>query len=98
MADAFALLGGDIVVAHAKDVDATGHFCSAGSGIVPWDVYLTQISEAGFTGPLILHTLTEADVPGCVATLTDAIPASPWGAGRTTGRTLAARFDGRTEG
>ena len=70
LADAFALLGGDIVVAHAKDVDATGHFCSAGSGIVPWDVYLTQISEAGFTGPLILHTLTEADVPGCVATLT----------------------------
>ena len=73
LADAFALLGGDIVVAHAKDVDATGHFCPAGTGIVPWDVYLTLIRESGFTGPLILHTLTEADVPGCVATLQNAI-------------------------
>ena len=76
LADAFALLGGDIVVAHAKDVDASGRFCPAGTGIVPWDTYLALIRESRFAGPLILHTLTESDVPGCVAVLKDAMSMS----------------------
>jgi len=76
LAAAFALLGGDIVVAHAKDVDAAGRFRPAGQGIVPWPVYVGLLRESGFAGPLILHSLTEADVAGCVATLNAAIEVS----------------------
>lgn len=69
LADAFALLGGDIVVAHAKDVDAAGRFRPAGTGVVPWGAYVSLLRASGFAGPLILHTLTEEDVPGCTAVL-----------------------------
>ncbi len=72
---AFGLLGDDIVIAHAKDVDATGRFRPAGQGIVPWPVYVGLLRESGFAGPLILHSLTEEDVPVCVATLSAAIEA-----------------------
>lgn len=73
LVSAFALLAEDIVVAHAKDVDATGGFRPAGTGIVPWPTYLALLREAGFRGPLILHTLTDEDVPGCVAVLRSAM-------------------------
>ena len=65
----FAHLGPDIVVAHAKDIDADGRFRPAGTGIVPWPAYLALLRASAFAGPLILHTLTEADVPGCLALL-----------------------------
>ncbi|MDQ3657194.1 MAG: sugar phosphate isomerase/epimerase, partial [Chloroflexota bacterium] len=39
LAEGFALLGPDIVFAHAKDLSADGEFCAAGTGIVPWDLY-----------------------------------------------------------
>jgi sugar phosphate isomerase/epimerase len=51
LADAFALLGDDIVVAHAKDVDTTGRFCPAGTGIVPWDTYLALIRVPASPAP-----------------------------------------------
>ena len=76
LAAAFALLGDDIVVAHAKDVDAAGRFRPAGHGIVPWPVYVRLLGASAFRGPLILHSLTEADVPGCVTMLRAAIEAS----------------------
>ena len=73
LAAAFDLLGDDIVVAHAKDVDAAGRFRPAGQGIVPWPLYVRLIRESGFGGPLILHSLEEADVPACAAMLSAAI-------------------------
>lgn len=73
LAEAFDLLGDDIVVAHAKDVDAAGRFCPAGRGIVPWDRYVALIRASSFDGPLILHSLAEEDVPGCVETLETAM-------------------------
>ncbi len=64
--EAFALLGDRIAVAHAKDLSATGEFCAAGTGIVPWDHVVARLRDAGFTGPLILHSLEESDAPRAI--------------------------------
>ena len=74
--EAFALLGPDIASAHAKDLGADGDFCTAGTGVVPWDRFIALCREAGYTGPLILHTLTEPEAPGAVAFLRDRIAAT----------------------
>lgn len=65
--EAFALLGPDIVFAHAKDLRDDGEFCAAGTGIVPWGRYWRLLEEIGYTGDVIFHTLTEADVPRALA-------------------------------
>jgi sugar phosphate isomerase/epimerase len=67
--EAFTLLGGDIAIAHAKDLDAAGHFCAAGTGIVPWDACLRLFRDAGYDGPLILHSLREDQVPHAMRAL-----------------------------
>ena len=67
--EAFALLGDDIVLAHAKDVTASGAFVAAGQGDVDWERYLGLLATAGYDGPLIMHGLEEADVPGSAAFL-----------------------------
>ena len=69
--DAFNLLGGDIVIAHAKDLKedgAAGHL-AAGQGILDYSRYLKLLSEFGFNGPLILHSLKEGQVDDSVAFL-----------------------------
>ena len=63
LTEAFDLLGPDIVFAHAKDLSANGEFCAAGTGIVPWDLYRELLSGINYSGDVIFHTLTEADVP-----------------------------------
>ncbi|WP_171025867.1 MULTISPECIES: sugar phosphate isomerase/epimerase family protein [unclassified Clostridium] len=55
--EAFSLLGGDIVLAHGKDVaegDAV-RFSSPGMGIVDYDLYFDLLKKIGYSGPLILH-------------------------------------------
>jgi len=71
--EAFVLLGPDVASAHAKDLSADGRFCTAGTGVVPWDRFVALCREAGYTGPLILHTLTEPEAPGAVAFLRERI-------------------------
>ncbi|HEV3446722.1 MAG TPA: sugar phosphate isomerase/epimerase [Gemmataceae bacterium] len=69
--DAFNLLGGEIVIAHAKDLKedgAAGHL-AAGQGILDYSRYLKLLSEFGFNGPLILHSLEEGQVDDSVAFL-----------------------------
>lgn len=68
---AFALVGKDIVMAHAKDVshDGDAGHEAAGHGKLDYDRYLSLLHAYGFKGPLLLHGLTEAQVPGCVAFL-----------------------------
>jgi sugar phosphate isomerase/epimerase len=63
------LLGPDIVFAHAKDVSAEGEFCAAGTGVVPWEFYWEALEQIGYSGAVVFHTLTEADVPRALATL-----------------------------
>lgn len=64
--EAFALLGSDIVVAHAKDRLPDGGVTPAGTGILDYDHYLRLLRSINFVGPLILHSLDEAQVPAAV--------------------------------
>jgi sugar phosphate isomerase/epimerase len=65
---AFELIGKDIVMAHAKDLDHDGAAgeLPAGRGKLDYDRYLSLLHRYGFRGPILLHSLSETDVPGCV--------------------------------
>jgi sugar phosphate isomerase/epimerase len=69
--EAFALLGPEIVLAHAKDLNRDGDAGheAAGTGLLDYDHYVALLRQVGFDGPLILHSLQEAQVAGCVAFL-----------------------------
>lgn len=73
--EAFALLGKDIVLAHAKDLDHDGDagHQAAGQGKLDYDRYVALLHKYRFAGPLLLHSLTEAQAPGCVAFLREKI-------------------------
>ncbi len=72
---AFALVGKDVVMAHAKDLDHDGDagHVAAGHGKLDYERYLSLLTKCGFTGPLFLHGLSEAQVPGCVAFLRETL-------------------------
>ena len=69
--EAFALLGKDIALAHAKDLNRDGDagHLPAGHGKLDYDRCLSLFYACGYRGPLLLHGLSEAQVPGCVAFL-----------------------------
>ncbi|MBI4907054.1 MAG: sugar phosphate isomerase/epimerase [Acidobacteria bacterium] len=69
--EAFALVGKDIVLAHAKDLDHDGDagHKAAGEGLLDYDLYMRLLRAHRFNGPLLLHGLSRAQVPGCVAFL-----------------------------
>lgn len=69
--NAFEVVGRDIIVAHAKDLSQDGEAGheAAGTGRLDYDCYLSLLHQQRFKGPLLLHALTEAQVPGCVAFL-----------------------------
>jgi sugar phosphate isomerase/epimerase len=73
LAEAMELLGKEIVIAHAKELfGSVGEGApsrEAGSGRLDYDCYLRLLRTAGFGGPLIMHGLTEAQVPAAVAFL-----------------------------
>lgn len=71
LTEAFTLLGDDIVLAHAKDLDHDGDagHLAAGAGLLDYPLYLQLLQQSGYTGPLILHGLTEEQVPTSVAFL-----------------------------
>jgi sugar phosphate isomerase/epimerase len=77
--EAFSLLGKDIVLAHAKDLDRDGDagHLAAGTGKLNYDRYVALLHANGFKGPLLLHGLTEAQAPTCVAFLRHKIAAIP---------------------
>ena len=45
---AFDLLGNDIIMAHAKDVNANGDFKAAGQGDVDYGLYFKLLKQVGF--------------------------------------------------
>jgi len=69
--ESFALVGKDIVLAHAKDLSRDGDAGheAAGHGKLDYDRYLRLLDAYGFRGPILLHGLSESQVPGCVAFL-----------------------------
>ncbi len=69
LGEAFDLLGGDLLLAHAKDVKGSGEVVAAGKGDLDYDLYLYYLSEAGYGGPLVMHALAEEEVEGSLAFL-----------------------------
>ncbi len=70
--EAFALLGPDIAIAHAKDFRVAGgaiRHVAAGRGLLDYDHYLRLLRAVD--APLILHGLDEAAVPAALAFLRD---------------------------
>ena len=66
--DAFDLLAGDLVLAHAKELAEDGHpsGLAVGAGVLDWDHYLALLRRVKFGGPLILHGFEEADAAASV--------------------------------
>jgi len=62
-------LGEHVVLAHAKDRRADGTFCPAGHGVLNYDHYLDRLRALPAEPPLVLHGLSEAQVPGGLAFL-----------------------------
>ncbi len=75
--EAFALLGDDIALAHAKDLDRDGQagHLAAGTGLLDYDRYLRLLKASGYDGAVVLHGLSEAQVPTCAAFLREKIDA-----------------------
>lgn len=73
LGEAFELLAGEIVLAHAKDVDSRGAIVPAGRGELDYDRYVGLLQEEGYEGPLVLHGLERTDVPAAARFLRDAI-------------------------
>lgn len=76
--EAFALLGEQIVIAHAKDLrrDGAAGDVAAGQGLLDYDHYLASLRAVGFSGPLILHGLAESQVDSSVAFLREKLARS----------------------
>jgi sugar phosphate isomerase/epimerase len=75
--EAFELVGKDIVLAHAKDLDHDGDagHKPAGHGVLDYSRYVKLLRAYRFKGPLLLHGLTAAQVPGCMAFLREKLAA-----------------------
>jgi sugar phosphate isomerase/epimerase len=71
LSEAVELLGPEIICAHAKDLTReprAGHV-AAGTGCLNYPVYVSLLKQAGFDGPLILHSLREEETRAAVAFL-----------------------------
>ncbi len=66
--ESIELLATDIVLAHAKDLDHDGDagHLAVGHGLLNYDWYIAQLRRVGYDGAIIMHGLTEEQVPGCV--------------------------------
>ncbi len=62
--DAVDMLGGHIVMAHAKDRAAEGGFATAGRGVIDFDHFLRVLRGVGFDGPLVAHGLAADEAAG----------------------------------
>jgi sugar phosphate isomerase/epimerase len=69
--EAFELLGPDIALAHAKDIDHDGEagHLAAGKGLLDYAHYLSLLDKLEPKVPLILHGLTESELPASLAFL-----------------------------
>jgi sugar phosphate isomerase/epimerase len=76
VADAVERLAGHVGMAHAKDRDAAGNFCTAGAGVVDFPDFFARLRATGFDGPVITHGLSAAEAPGVAAFLTRSMSAA----------------------
>ena len=75
--EAFTLLGDDIALAHAKDLDQDGQagHLAAGTGLLDYDQYIGLLDEFGYDGAVVLHGLSEEQVGFCCNFLREKIDA-----------------------
>ncbi|MFK0334678.1 sugar phosphate isomerase/epimerase family protein [Rhizobium sp. NPDC090275] len=75
--EAFDLLGNDIVLAHAKDLDRDGEagHVPAGLGKLDYPYYLQKMQESGYQGSIILHALKPEQAVERLAFVRGAAPA-----------------------
>jgi sugar phosphate isomerase/epimerase len=66
--EVFQLLGMDIVMAHAKELaaDGTSGNLAPGRGVLDWNFYFGTLARVNFDGPIVMHGLSESDVPEAV--------------------------------
>jgi sugar phosphate isomerase/epimerase len=66
--EAFDLIGGEIALAHAKELGSDGQLGGLvlGTGALDWDRYISLLRSAKFDGPLIMHGFEERDVAASV--------------------------------
>jgi sugar phosphate isomerase/epimerase len=66
LTEAFDLLGGDIALAHAKDLDHDGEagHLGAGEGLLDYPLYLSLLQQSGFNGTIVLHQMHHLDDAG----------------------------------
>jgi sugar phosphate isomerase/epimerase len=59
----------------AKDLDHDGDagYLPAGQGRLDYHRYLSLLVASGYKGPLLLHGLSAAQVPGCAAFLRETL-------------------------
>jgi sugar phosphate isomerase/epimerase len=67
--EAFALVGPDLVLAHAKDVTEAGEVVAPGRGALDYDLYLALLRDHGAGVPLVVHGVEEHEVDASVSFL-----------------------------
>jgi sugar phosphate isomerase/epimerase len=69
LTEAIDLLAGDIVLAHAKDLDHDGDAgqLAAGQGKLDYGHYIGRLKKAGFAGTILLHGLVEEQVQDSIS-------------------------------
>ena len=77
--EAFDLLGDDIRMAHAKDLEKDGDagHQAAGTGVLDYQYYLACLDRVGFEGSVILHSLEETQVPASRDHVLERMPQAP---------------------
>jgi sugar phosphate isomerase/epimerase len=75
--EAFALLGTEIALAHAKDLDQDGEagHVAAGRGYLDYPYYMELLKASGFEGAIILHALKPAEAEDRLAFVRSVAPA-----------------------
>jgi sugar phosphate isomerase/epimerase len=63
ISQALNLLAPDTTMAHAKDRSASGEFVAAGTGVMDYSHFLSELKQTGFDGPIITHGLSAAEAP-----------------------------------
>jgi sugar phosphate isomerase/epimerase len=74
--EAFELLGSDIALAHAKDLNKDGEagHVAAGRGRLDYPYYMELMRASGFDGSIILHALKPAEAKDRLAFVRSAAP------------------------
>jgi sugar phosphate isomerase/epimerase len=74
--EAFELLGSDIALAHAKDLDGDGEagHVAAGRGRLDYPYYMELMRSSGFEGSIILHALKPGDAKDRLGFVRSAAP------------------------